>query len=82
MGRRYAVLATDPVFWRSLLNNFYFSIMVVPIQCGIALGPGAAGQPEVARQPDVPDDLLQPGRDLDGGDLGRLDLSLQSGLSG
>jgi multiple sugar transport system permease protein len=37
-GRRYVALATDPVFMRSLLNNFYFSIMVVPIQCGIALG--------------------------------------------
>ncbi len=38
MGKRILVLATDRVFWRSLLNNFYFSIMVVPIQCGIALG--------------------------------------------
>lgn len=38
VGRRISVLATDPIFWRSLLNNFYFSIMVVPIQCGIALG--------------------------------------------
>ena len=37
MGKRISVLATDPVFWRSLLNNFYFSVMVVPIQCGIAL---------------------------------------------
>jgi multiple sugar transport system permease protein len=37
VGKRIAILATDPVFWRSLLNNFYFSIMVVPIQCGIAL---------------------------------------------
>lgn len=37
-GRRLVVLATDPVFWRSLFNNFYFSIMVVPIQCGLALG--------------------------------------------
>jgi multiple sugar transport system permease protein len=37
VGKRVSVLATDPIFWRSLLNNFYFSIMVVPIQCGIAL---------------------------------------------
>jgi multiple sugar transport system permease protein len=37
LGKRISVLATDPVFWRSLINNFYFSIMVVPIQCGIAL---------------------------------------------
>ena len=37
MGKRVSVLATDPVFWRSLLNNFYFSVMVVPIQCSIAL---------------------------------------------
>lgn len=36
-GKRIAVLATDPIFWRSLLNNLYFSILVVPIQCGIAL---------------------------------------------
>lgn len=37
-GRRYVALATDPVFMRSLLNNFYFSLLVVPLQCGIALG--------------------------------------------
>lgn len=36
-GKRYEVIATDPVFWRSLVNNFYFSILVVPIQCGLAL---------------------------------------------
>lgn len=34
---RYVALATDPVFLKSLLNNFYFSILVVPIQCGLAL---------------------------------------------
>jgi multiple sugar transport system permease protein len=37
LNKRVSVLATDPVFWRSLMNNFYFSIMVVPIQSGIAL---------------------------------------------
>ena len=36
--KRVAVLATDPIFMQSLLNNFWFSIAVVPIQCGLALG--------------------------------------------
>jgi multiple sugar transport system permease protein len=36
-GKRHVALATDPVFVRSLINNFYFSILVVPIQCAIAL---------------------------------------------
>jgi len=37
LGYRFVVLARDPVFMRSLFNNFYFSVMVVPIQCGLAL---------------------------------------------
>ncbi len=33
----YAVIAKDPLFWKSLLNNFYFAIVVVPVQTGLAL---------------------------------------------
>ncbi len=36
-GYRHAVLARDPVFMRSLVNNFHFTLMVVPLQCGLAL---------------------------------------------
>lgn len=47
---RYVVVAKDPVFIRSLFNTFLFAIMVVPLQCSIALGlallvnSGAKGQ--------------------------------------
>lgn len=34
----YISVLTDEVFWRALLNVTYFTIMVVPIQCGLALG--------------------------------------------
>lgn len=36
-GKRYAVIATDPVFWKSLRNTFLFVAMVIPLQCGVAL---------------------------------------------
>ena len=35
---RYAVLVKDLVFWKALGNTFYFVILVVPIQIGVALG--------------------------------------------
>lgn len=39
MGKaRVVLLARDPVFMRSLLNTALFAIMVVPLQCGLALG--------------------------------------------
>ncbi len=34
---RHVVLAKDPVFLRSLLNNFTFALVVVPLQSGLAL---------------------------------------------
>ncbi len=34
---RYVVVAKDPVFIRSLFNTFLFALMVVPVQCGLAL---------------------------------------------
>ena len=37
-SRQIVVLAKDPLFIRSLLNTFLFAIMVVPLQCGAALG--------------------------------------------
>lgn len=37
-GRRILLTATDPLFYRSLLNTFQFALMVMPLQCGIALG--------------------------------------------
>lgn len=35
---RYVLVAQDPVFIRSLFNTFLFALMVVPLQCSIALG--------------------------------------------
>ena len=34
---RYALIARDPIFWRSLLNTLLFALLVVPLQCGMAL---------------------------------------------
>lgn len=36
-NKRVVVLARDPVFLKSLWNTFLFALMVVPIQCGLAL---------------------------------------------
>lgn len=36
--QRHVVLARDPVFIRSLMNTLLFAMMVVPLQCGLALG--------------------------------------------
>jgi multiple sugar transport system permease protein len=36
--QRYAVLVKDLVFWRALMNTFYFVILVLPLQIGAALG--------------------------------------------
>ncbi len=36
-GRHYLVAAGDPTFWRGLLNNFYFAVVVVPLQTTFAL---------------------------------------------
>ncbi len=33
----YAIVATDPIFYRSLVNTFRFVAMVIPLQCGLAL---------------------------------------------
>jgi multiple sugar transport system permease protein len=35
--RNFRVLLDDPVFWKSLRNTFYFAIVVVPLQAGLAL---------------------------------------------
>jgi len=35
--RRIVLLAADPVFLKSLWNTFLFVLMVVPVQCGMAL---------------------------------------------
>lgn len=37
-GRRVTILARDPAFLRALGNTFLFAVMVVPLQCVIALG--------------------------------------------
>jgi multiple sugar transport system permease protein len=34
---RYVVLAGDPLFMRSLVNNFFFGLVVIPLQTGLAL---------------------------------------------
>ncbi|NLE51673.1 MAG: sugar ABC transporter permease [Chloroflexi bacterium] len=36
-GTHYAVIAKDPLFWKGLLNNFYFAVVVVPVQTALAL---------------------------------------------
>ncbi|WP_395244632.1 carbohydrate ABC transporter permease [Agromyces sp. MMS24-K17] len=33
----FAYLFSDPVFWASVRNTFYFAIVVVPVQAGVAL---------------------------------------------
>lgn len=39
IGENKLVLAaTDPVFYRSLVNTFLFALLVMPLQCGVALG--------------------------------------------
>lgn len=34
---RYVVLAADPIFMRSLVNNFFFALVVIPLQMGLGL---------------------------------------------
>lgn len=36
--QNYVKLIADSDFWQSLKNTFYFSIIVVPVQCALALG--------------------------------------------
>ena len=38
LGQRYLVGARDPVFLRSVVNTFFFALLVVPIQTVLALG--------------------------------------------
>ncbi|RAZ70800.1 carbohydrate ABC transporter permease [Mesorhizobium atlanticum] len=33
----YIQVLTDPIFWRALFNVTYFTVLVVPVQCGFAL---------------------------------------------
>lgn len=37
-GSRIVLAATDPLFYRSLINTFLFAALVLPLQCGVALG--------------------------------------------
>ena len=37
-GERYTLVAKDPLFWRALMNICLFVLLVVPLQCGAALG--------------------------------------------
>lgn len=37
-SHRYVLLARDPVFIRSLFNTLLFALLVVPLQCSVALG--------------------------------------------
>ncbi len=36
-GKRYVILAGDPDFMRSLVNNFFFALVVIPLQSGLGL---------------------------------------------
>jgi multiple sugar transport system permease protein len=35
---RLVLAASDPLFYRSLINTFLFALLVLPLQCGVALG--------------------------------------------
>jgi multiple sugar transport system permease protein len=35
---KVVLAATDPLFYRSLINTFLFALLVLPLQCGAALG--------------------------------------------
>lgn len=35
---RIVLAASDPLFYRSLINTFLFAALVLPLQCGVALG--------------------------------------------
>jgi len=35
--RNFRILFEDPIFWKSLRNTFYFAVVVVPVQAGLAL---------------------------------------------
>lgn len=35
---RVVLAASDPLFYRSLINTFLFALLVLPLQCGVALG--------------------------------------------
>jgi multiple sugar transport system permease protein len=34
---RYVILAADPIFMRSLVNNLFFALVVIPVQTGLGL---------------------------------------------
>lgn len=36
-GQEYMVIAKDPIFWKALLNNLRFTLVVVPLQTALAL---------------------------------------------
>ena len=36
--RNFQILFSDPIFWKSVRNTLYFTIVVVPVQAGLALG--------------------------------------------
>lgn len=35
---KVVIIAKDPIFWKSLYNTLAFALMVIPLQCGLALG--------------------------------------------
>jgi multiple sugar transport system permease protein len=37
-GARVVLAASDPLFYRSLINTFLFALLVLPLQSGVALG--------------------------------------------
>ncbi len=34
----YAVMIDDPTFWRSLLNNFWFALVTIPVSIALSIG--------------------------------------------
>ena len=60
-------LFADPVFWRSLLNVFYFAVVVVPLQSGLALVLALLVNTKFTRHELLPHPLLHPRGDLHGG---------------
>ena len=75
----FAYLFTDPVFWASLRNTFYFAVVVVPVQAGLRAAPRAARQRQGPRHQLLPHHLLPARRHLDGRRLAAVALHVPDG---
>jgi hypothetical protein len=72
-------LFSDPLFWKSLRNTFYFAVVVVPLQSGVCAAAGPAGQHQDPRGQLLPDAVLRAGRDLDRGRVDPVEVHVPAG---